>query len=501
MAQDQAVDEAAPVAAQRIAPVVPVKSEIPLIGAVSLAGANSLGYATLASAYEPFIGKAAEPSVLQDLARTLADAARERGYLFATAVVPDQTVTVGVVRVQIELGAIDQIRVIGSDNKRLRAVLETLVGLAPTASQIERQLLLAGDLPGITVLGSRYDRQDGRRILEVRVKDLARRVAVTVDNLGPRAYGPVRVRVNANFYDVGRAGSQLGIQATRALDKDELTYAALRYSTVVANGAGVIGVAASAGRSEPGSKLAFTLAGDSRYVAAFSSWNLARSRAGSAWANIELAYLGIEQAAAGKTFQRERAVTATVSLSGNHEVGKGRIAGEVGILKGMIPTSRIGEDLSYTRAGTAKDFTRANAWVSYSRPIGTKSAVRVMAQAQAAPRALPASYEVGLGGAGYGRAYDFNERFGDQGAMASVEVTHNLKLKGLQGFVFADAGKVTEYGPSRFGEGRLASAGAGLRLQTDRFEAEVFVAKPLNTDRFATGDRSPRVGATLSWKF
>ncbi len=416
--------------------------------------------------------------------------------------VPDQSVTVGVVRVQIELGAIDQIRIIGSDNARLRAMLDTLVGPAPKGSDVERQLLLAGDLPGITVLGSRYDRQDGRRILEVRVKDLAKRVAVTVDNLGPRAYGPVRARLNANLYDVGRAGSQLSVQATRALDKDELTYAALRYSAIIANGGGVVGVAASAGRSEPGGKLTFPLAGDSRYIAAFSNWTLVRSRAGSAWLNTELAYLGIDQAASGRTFQRERTVTASASLSGNHVVGKGRVAGEVGVLKGMIPTSRIGETgMAAPRTGSDKNFTKANAWVSYYRPIGARSAVRATAQAQVASRALPSSQEIGLGGPGYGRAYDFNERFGDQGVMASVEVTHNLKVKGLQAFAFADAGKVIEHGASRYGEGKLASAGAGLRLQTPGFDTDIYVAKPLNADRFETGDRSPRFGVSVSWKF
>lgn len=497
VAQDQTERPRAPAKSR---PAATATAPTPsIIGAVSLSGADDIGFATFARAYEPYIGQPADPSVLQNLARTLADTARGEGYLFATAVVPEQAIAMGVVRVRVELGAIDEVRVVGSDNPMLRRILAGLVGPAPKAAAVERRLLLAGDLPGVTVLGTRYQRVDGRGVLEVQVAELKLRGLLTVDNQGPRAYGPVRARFSGSAFNLGLPGSQFSVQGTRALDGNELSYLSARYNATFGDGAGLAGVNASISRSKPGGAFTFPLAGRSDYAAAYASWNLLRSRQRNAWLNGELAYLANEQSAAGARFQDERTLTLTGSVSGNERIADGRVFWELGATRGLLPGRRLGA----ISAGPAPSmvFTRANGSLSYYRPLGPKASVRLTARGQLTDRPLPNSQQIGLGGPAYGRAYDFDERFGDSGYMVSAEYARALGNKGLQAFVFADAGHVYQRGGDRYGEGSLASAGGGLRYQSKRWDADVYLAAPLNEDRFATGDRCPRLGVTVTWKF
>ncbi|WP_374575195.1 hypothetical protein [Phenylobacterium sp.] len=117
---------------------------------------------------------------------------------------------------------------------------------------------------------------------------------------------------------------------------------------------------------------------------------------------------------------------------------------------------------------------------------------------------LLASQEIGLGGPAFGRAFDFSGRWGDQGLMGSVELRRDLKdrgaLKNVQVYAFADGGRVSNIddGPSG---GSLYSAGAGVRGKAGHAEFGLEAAAPLNADRQASHDRTPRLVAFLRWLF
>jgi len=507
------LDEASTQSESFSAPPVPVEtaparapSAIPTIGAVSVTGGDRLGVVEMAQTYGPFVGRSADPATLQELARTLADVARSHGYLFATAVVPSQSVDLGVVRVKLELGRIDQVRIVGSRNRQLRSILNRLVGPAPKAAQVERRLLLAGDLPGMTVLGTRYDRQNGLGILEVRVSDVRYRSSVTIDTYGSRAYGPVRVRLSAEADNIAGSASSVDMQAIKAIENNELSYASLRYRTTMRSGTLLTGASVSVGASRPGGTVRYRLDGRSAYGSLFANANLMRSRKASLWVNTELSVLAVDEGVYGRTFQRDRTLTAMVTLSGNHAVGSGRIYGELGVVRGLVPASRLGAGhLPSARPEASSVFTKTVAWASYVQPISGRTTVRASVLAQAARKPLPVSQELGLGGPTYGRAYDFNERYGDQGVLASVEVSHDLasavRDHKTQVYAFADAGRVRERGLQRNGQGSLASAGAGVRVTRGRLDLSVEAAAPLTAPRYATKDRSPRLTVQLGLRF
>lgn len=480
----------------------------PMIGAISVSGAEPIAPAELSAVYEPFIGRAASNDALRTLARSVAEVARQRGYLFASAMVPAQAVKLGVVRVRVDLGAVDEVRILGSSNSQLRRILNVLVGPAPLRPAVERQLLLAEDLPGVTIRNTRYDRSEGRGVLIVEVEEEKISWEVLADNYGPDSLGPWRARGTVDFNSLLRPGDTLGVQVLNTASQPrELTFASARYAMTTSGGAAQVGVAASAGSSRPGAALkTYDLESESLYAAVFASRALWRTKDASVWLNGELAYLNVDETAAGATIQHDEVATASVNVSATHAIGKGRLSGGVGVTQGleMGGTTRRGDPMA-SRADAGGGFTKAVAWANFWAPIGEFYSVRIHALGQVASRALLASQEIGLGGPVYGRAFDFSERFGDEGLMGSIELRRQFrdfagKLKDLQVYGFADAGRVSNKGDG-YGGGALASAGAGLRGRLGKTEFTAEVAAPLNTDRYESGDRSPSVNIGLRWRF
>lgn len=478
----------------------------PIIGAVRVRGAEAIGEARIAQVYEPFLGEAADVEVLQRLTRTVADFARAEGYVFATARVPPQALRLGVLTIDLDLGGVDEVRLEGSSNAQARRMLDPIRGPAPRRADIERRLLLVGDIPGLTVAGTRYLREDGKGVLVVTLNEKRREISLGADNFGPRSYGPVRLQTSVGAHGLVRAGDILSAQLLVAPDSNELIFAAGRYAATFGDGSVVAGLAGAVGASSP--SVRFTTAdleGDTRYASIFASKALLRSRKTSLWLNGELASLDVRQSAGKLVYQKDRTLTLAVGLSSNTALGKGRLSTDVEVVRGLAGggVTRASNPLRSRRDGDAV-FTRATVRTVWRTPVGENSSLRLGLQGQVASRALPASQEMGLGGPSSGRAYDYSERFGDEAIIGAVELSRQLKaprpLQRLEAYAFADAGRTWEKGV-KLGDGDLASAGLGLRMNVGRASIDAAVAQPFGGDRYMSADRSPRLVASLRWTF
>ena len=479
-----------------------------MIGAVSVAGGDRLDARELSAAYEPYIGQEASSDSLRSLARSVADLARRQGYLFASAQVPAQAVRLGVVRVDLDLGAVDEVRIVGSENPRLRQILQGVVGPAPRREAVERRLLLAGDLPGVKIRNTRYERSSGRGVLIVETELRPISWEVSADSYGPETLGPWRAGAMVEADGLQRGAGALSLQALNSVDQPrELTWIGGRYVRTSADGATQSGVAISSGRARPGGALRrYDLESENLYAAVFASHALQRTRASSVWLNGEVAHVQAEQTVARAPLLEDAVTTATIGLSGSRALGAARLDGGLSVTRGLALSgdTRRGDPRA-SRSDGGGVFTRANAWTSFWTPVGQQYSLKLAALAQIASRALLASQEITLGGPMFGRAYDYAERFGDDGAMASIELRRHFgKLAGLlrdaHVYGYADAGRVTNQSGG-FGGGSLSSAGVGLRGQVGHAQVSAELAAPLGADRFASGDRSPRLNVGLRLKF
>jgi hemolysin activation/secretion protein len=474
------------------------------IGAVKVDGVPSLPREAFAPAIEEYLGKQASTQDLQSLAKAVASVARARGYVFATATVPPQAVAAGMVTVRIDEGDIAAVRVTGSRSMRLQRTLDLIIGKGVRREVLERQLLLAGDIPGIEIVTTRLVREDIGNVLLVEVRESRGEGYAGVDTYGARDLGPVRARLRYDLTGLIDDGDALSVQvvATPA-DPRQLAYLSARYIANIGTNGTQVAVSGAVGRAEPSGSNSVSR---STSIAVSVSTPLKRSNALSVWANAELSMLRVDGTYNGIPDQRDSMVVASGWVYATARTGTGRLSGAVGLARGLAIGGTTGpNDPRASRADASGVFTKGFFWADWVQPFGRGLSMKLAANGQLADRPLLAAQEMGLGGPSYGRAYDFSERFGESGFMASGELRWRRAkpltwIDWIEPFAFVDGGRVWNL-DGGYGGGDLASAGGGIRAAVKGFDLSVEAAAPLSNPRTATGDKSPRVNVSVGRRF
>lgn len=475
------------------------------VGAVNVEGGREIARAVFAPVIERFIGQAADANGLRAIARAISEAARTEGYVFASAMIPAQDVASGTVTVRLDPGAVDTVRVTGSRSGRLQRTLDLIRGHAVRKAVLERQLLLAGDIPGIIIETTRFVREPKGNVLIVDVREDRVAGSMGMDNYGSRELGPARARLRIDLTGL-MDGDNLTVQAVATpLQPKELAYVSARYAKTLDNHGTQLGIAASAGQTRPDYANGADVRGDSRYAAVFASHPLVRTNKTSLWVNAELAYLNVRQTLSGTLRQRDELVTFTLGTTLTTKIGGGRLWGGIGLVQGLgfAGTTREGDTMS-SRADGSGRFAKATLWLDWKRSISEQVSLRLAANGQVASRPLLAAQELGVGGPGFGRAFDFSERFGDNGVLGMAELREQwgkpLGFDWVQLYQFVDGGYVSNL-RGGFGSGTRVSAGGGVRAGVGKTSLGVEAAFPISDDREATGNRRPRINLTVGQDF
>ncbi len=474
------------------------------IGAISVDGVPSLPREAFTPAYAEYLGKQATTEDLQSLARAVASVARARGYVFATATVPRQTIEAGLVTVRIDAGDIAAVRVVGSHSARLQRTLDLIVGHAVRRDVLEHQLLLAGDVPGIEIQTTKLAQEDIGNVLIVEVRETRGEGYVGADNYGASDIGPVRARLRYDFAGLANDGDALSVQAvTTPADPQNLAYFSARYAASIGAAGTQVAVTGAVGRAEPAGS---GFLSKSTYLAISASTPLKRSNAMSLWANAEVAVLRVDGNLLGTPAEHDNMTVANAWLYGTTRTGTGRLSGAIGVSRGLRfgAATALGDPLA-SRVDADGVFSKGYFWADWIQPLGRGFSAKITASGQLADRPLLAAQEIGLGGTGYGRAYEFSERFGDNGFMGSAELRWRWSqpaggVDWLEPYAFLDAGRVWNIGGG-YGGGDLSSAGGGARAALGKLQLSAEIAVPLVSTRAATGDKSPRINVSVGRNF
>lgn len=490
---------------------VPTAAEAPAIeefqiGSIMVSGPDGTAMPEFGPTIEPFIGSVVGQPGLQEIATALASEARNRGYSFASAYVPVQKIVLGSVRVIVDLGRIDEVEIVGSDNPRLARMLNELEGRFARKPEIERKLLLARDIPGVVINSTEYLCENGRRRLLVHAAAQRSSAFAGMDNYGDKAAGPVRARLDVDYNGIVDNDDRLsiGVVAT-PIEPGELTFVSARYAKLIGDNGSQLWLTAASGRTHENQS-----SGDwrsrSRYVALAYNTPILRSNSANLWLTVEAAFLEVDQSAMSGANLEDHVTTLSVSASGNINLFGGRLSGGVTYSRGLDLFGSTGAgDPNSSRFNGSGRFSKEQVWLNWYGLLGKGFSMRVAGNGQVASRALLASQEIGLGGVGFGRAYSFNERSGDEGAMGLLELRHATDnpvkyIDWLQFYGFVDGGYVSNRNGG-FGSGSLASGGGGIRSGIGRAELGLELAVPIDDVRFETGDRSPRVNVSLGYRF
>ncbi len=478
--------------------------------AIMVDGNDKVASSAFAPALVPYIGRRLTAHDLSQLASAVASIARTAGYPFASASIPAQPMSDGVLHISLDEGAIAAVRVIGAVSPLADKILTgALVTDGPVRREVlERAILLVGDIPGMSVKSTKYLRQNGFGILLVTVAEDKASAYLQVDNRGSAEIGPIRATMLANIRDVAQSGDELRfIVAATPIEPSEFAFFRALYAAAVDAHGSVVTVSGSYGRANPGASLKrLDVIGNSVDFAVGYATPLARSRARSVWASVELRALKSDQTLLGSMLRNDRLTTITVSVNGAGKVGPGVLHGEVAMVGGLPIDGVTHEgDRRTSRPDGDARFVTWGYTVDWSADIAGPFAMTLASSGQLASRPLLATAEIGAGGPAFGRAYDYAERTGDQGVLGSAELRANVGgirggLDRVQLYGFVDGGYVDNL-RNGVGGGSLLSTGTGARLGYGVLDGMIEIAFPLNADRFDTETKRPRVSFRLSRSF
>jgi hemolysin activation/secretion protein len=183
-----------------------------VIRSVTYLGSTAFSPAELAAVSGTLTGPAVPVSEIENARAAIVSLYRERGFAFVTAdatVGPD-----GTLRFQIAEGFISEVRLdgdVGPVGTQVLRFLNRLVNVQPLdVATLERQLLLAQDIPGLTVRTVLRPAGTAPGALSL-VAQLSRRAVtgyVTADNRGPRFSGPEQGLAAVQFNSFTSMGEQ-----------------------------------------------------------------------------------------------------------------------------------------------------------------------------------------------------------------------------------------------------------------------------------------------------
>ena len=410
---------------------------------------------------------------------------RDSGYILSRVVVPPQDIVDGTVTLQAIEGYFDQVTVQGEpggDVGLIEAYGEKIRSARPVnASDLERYLLLAGDLPGL----------DARAVIEPSAttpgaSDLTIVLEehdyidgfASIDNRGSRFVGEWIGTAGVGLNSLLGLYEEFNLTVATSTDFSELAYAEFAATLPVGVEGTTLTGRASTSFSEPGDVLKeFDVDSRSHRFALGGNHPLIRSRTENLFIAGEFEWSHFQSTTQGAPLSEDD--LRVVRVSGTYDFVDDLLG--VNLIRGTISQglpwlgATESNDENKSRPEGSGTFTKLQIDLQRLQRLAPGLNVLVAAEGQLASGALLASEEFGVGGSNIGRGFDNSEIIGDHGLAAKVELQYGESLGEYLGFLnsyqvysFYDAGIVwnTEQPDPSTGdaEDTLHSVGAGVRM-------------------------------------
>lgn len=422
----------------------------------------------------------------------------QAGYTLSRATVPPQeldpngaSITIGVVE-----GYIDQVewpKEVENYRDLFSGYSAKITAERPIRVQtIERYLLLANDLPGLTFTSQLKPsaKNAGASTLVVSLqKEKHFSGSIGFDNRGSEASGPFEGNAQLELANIFHAHDDFTFGYTIAGPQlnsltPELHYVNWGYKQVVNSEGLKFGFNGNASWGAPGTDtlLLLNYRTNSLNLSADVSYPFIRTRDTNLtgtlafdWKNSESSILGVDN-----SLDRLRIVRGELAFD-HADTARGVNQIVFSVSQGLqgLGSTENGNPLA-SRSNGRVDFTKANLRMSRNQDLGHDFSALVQGEAQLAAVPLLSSQECGYGGAGIGRGFDASILSGEHCLNGLIELRYDaqadrLGLQKLQPYIFADYGSVwnmdVPLGTAAYDQG--ASVGGGIRAQWKNFTAEL----------------------------
>ena len=479
------------------------------VGAIAIDGLHVMARGDFSDIVENYIGRTLNGSELTELVERLANRVKAK-FPLASVYVEPQKITAGVLQVTIDEGAIDEVRIEGAQNRSVVAALSKLASGKPvTAVDLERSLLVAGDIDGVTLGNVRVMREENRNVLVVNGTYERVGGSVTFGNDGSKPLGPLELYGHVRFNGLFAQDDTLQVFILDTVPEvEELVFGQVRYGKRVSREGTEISATGSFSRSAPGAYLEpFNIRGESWTVSLGLLHPALRRQNSSVWIRADASHRQIEQSRDGALARQDRLTTVSAGIYGYSRLAGGWLRANAQIKQGLdlFDATRLGDPLS-SRQDADGTFTTATFDIGWRKNVVADLGIHVAVRSQLALQPLLISEETGLGGANFVRGYDYSERTGDQALLAYGELNYSWDslpgpLSEMEVYGFVDGGKAYNLDEG-FGGGSLFSSGGGFRADIGKsLTGGLEVAVPLSGVRYDTGDSSARVRFQVTQAF
>jgi hemolysin activation/secretion protein len=479
------------------------------VGAIAIDGLHVMARGDFSDIVENYIGRTLSGSELTELVERLANRVKAK-FPLASVYVEPQKITAGVLQVTIDEGAIDEVRIEGAQNRSVVAALSKLASGQPvTAVDLERSLLVAGDIDGVTLGNVRVMREENRNVLVVNGTYERVGGSVTFGNDGSKPLGPLELYGHVRFNGLFAQDDTLQVFILDTVPEvEELVFGQVRYGKRVSREGTEISATGSFSRSAPGAYLEpFNIRGESWTVSLGLLHPALRRQNSSIWIRADASHRQIKQSRDGALARQDRLTTVSAGIYGYSRLAGGWLRANAQIKQGLdlFDATQLGDPLS-SRQDADGTFTTATFDIGWRKNVVADLGINVAVRSQLALQPLLISEETGLGGANFVRGYDYSERTGDQALLAYGELNYSWDslpgpLAELEFYGFVDGGKAYNLDEG-FGGGSLFSSGGGFRADIGKsLTGGLEVAVPLSGVRYDTGDSSARVRFQVTQAF
>lgn len=398
-----------------------------ILGAVQVEGSTVYDSARLGGIFEPFLASEVDQGALDRIVAAITDLYRRDGYFLSYALVPEQSVRSGVVRLQVVEGFVDEIRVEGASGslaEAVRGVARAVVADRPLRnSTLERAIALIGELPGVVVTDTRLSRdpgQTGSHQLTIVVAPDRAGLFAFIDNRGTVEGARLRNYVAANLRSLAVPGDQMQIEAFVIPGGDfHFIYGKARHSVPIGDAGLRLSLSGAAGRTLQ--RLQQSQRGRLSQLIAALSYPFVSSRDLSVVGHVSVEDWRSRERIGGLVSQRDSQQVARIAGTVARPA-PARLDLRLGLSRGLDGRSPSG-DPPLSRPGADRHFTKFNADASVVAPVRDDMSIRIDLTGQYSPDALIVPEEFALGGR-IGRAFDFNTATGDSGIGALGELSY-----------------------------------------------------------------------------
>lgn len=486
------------------------------LNGITIEGATSIEAEKLNAIYNDKIGQEISLTTIYDIANQITLEYRNRGYLLSRAIVPEQEIDSGTVKIKVVEGFISGYHITGNSYGAKRQIedyaLRLLNAGALTAQKLERYLLLINDLPGISARGvlSPSENTDGGADITIIVEQDDIEFFASVDNFGNRYLGEMRgtagFQVNSLFNGTDKINGTYLI----APDHQELSYFSIGYKQNISDNGTTAGIGISHTLTNP--TLPLSLGGNlgSEGDATTLSFELdhpfIRSRSLNVFGGVDFdlstnktnyapAFVALETEEKTRVLRAHATTTYLDGFSGYN-------IAHASMSRGLeIFGSSKGGEGNLSRALGEPNFFKINIDASRLQRLYGPINILVGVTGQWSKDPLLASEEFGIGGTEFGRGYDSSEITGDHGIAGKVELSYNkvvekAYLNNYQVYGFYDVGSTWDKDPGAGVSPRasIASIGIGTRFGfTDNVKGNAFIALPLINGATSRGNEADNI--------